>query len=140
LQCHYRYLADSTFVRWFEQAKKEALSATLSEIQLEHFLFCKHAKDEHVRLEAILEYEDRFIPRDAQIVESLPANGTRSVSPHPPMEQRSQNVRELMAAVIELQIDKAKTYGDPIPQPWRELSTALDEEEAARRQATGSGF
>jgi hypothetical protein len=45
-----------------------------------------------------------------------------------------------VAAVIDLQIDKAKTYGDPIPEPWRELSTALDEEEAARHPATGSGF
>jgi hypothetical protein len=137
---YYRYLNDPEFVRWFEQAKKEALSATLSEIQLEHFLFCKHAKDERVRLDAIREYEDRFIPRDAQIVESLPANTTRSVSPYPPMEQRPQNVRELMARVIELQIDKAKTYGDPIPEPWRELSTALDEEQSERERTIGDGF
>jgi hypothetical protein len=37
-----------------------------------------------------------------------------------------------MAAVIELQIDKAKTYADPIPEPWKELSEALDEEQSER--------
>jgi len=47
-------------------------------------------------------------------------------------EQRSERFKELMARVIENSIKKAKAYGHEVPEPWRELSEALDEEHEDR--------
>jgi hypothetical protein len=135
----YRHLNDPEFVRWFERTKKEALSATLSEIQLEHFWLAKQAKDERVRLDAITEYEDRFIPRDAQVVESLPAT-VRDITPQPrqypvQIQDKSEQFKALLGRVIEHSIKKAQVYGQEMPKDWRPLAAAMDEFEKEQANA-----